>query len=114
MHVDDDDTPSDVLDALILAAFTTGTQPFARTARLAKVLAEAPLRPQSGQLQRVATDGSTRSHIVAGDGWTLRATRWHGNSANVIVTATSEELAEAILHEATDGARDNREDPEDE
>jgi len=113
MQVDDSDTPSDVLDALILAAFTTGAEPFAHTARLAKVLADAPLRPQSGQLQRVATDGNTRSHIVSGDGWTLRAIRWHGNSASVTVTATSDELAESILREATENARDTREEPDD-
>jgi Domain of unknown function (DUF5925)/ATPase family associated with various cellular activities (AAA) len=113
MLLDDSDTPSDVLDALILAAFTTGAQPYARTLRLAKVLAEAPLRPQAGELQRVATEEGSRSHLVAGDGWTLRATRWHGNSANVIVTATSDELAEAILREATENARDTREDPDD-
>ena len=113
LQVDDSDTPSDILDALILAAFTTGVQPFARTVRLARVLDEAPLRPQTGELQRVATDGETRSHIVSGEGWTLRATRWQGNSANVTVTATSDELAEAILREATENARDTREDPQD-
>ncbi|HEX6682197.1 MAG TPA: DUF5925 domain-containing protein [Candidatus Limnocylindrales bacterium] len=112
LPLDDSDTPSDILDALILAAFTTGTQPYARTARLSKVLAEAPLRPQTGELQRVATEEGSRSHLVAGDGWTLRATRWQGNSANVIVTATSDELAEAILREATESARDTREDPD--
>jgi type II secretory pathway predicted ATPase ExeA len=113
MYVDDSDTPSDILDALILAAFTTGAQPFARTVRLAKVLAEAPLRPQTGQLQRVATDGDTRSHIVSGDGWTLRATRWQGNSASLTVTATSDELAKEILREATEKALDTSEDPQD-
>lgn len=112
VYVDDSDTPSDILDALILAAFTTGAQPFARTLRLAKVRDEAPLRPQTGELQRVAIEDGSRSHIVAGDGWTLRATRWQGNSANVIVTATSDELAEEILREATDGARDTREEPD--
>jgi len=113
MLLDDSDTPSDILDALILAAFTTGAQPYARTVRLAKVLAEAPLRPETGELQRVATDGGSRSHIVSGDGWTLRATRWQGNSASVIVTATSDELAESIMREATEHAHDTREDPQD-
>lgn len=113
MQVDDSDTPSDVLDALILAAFTTGAQPFARTVRLAKVHADAPLRPQSGELQRFATDGEIRSHIVAGEGWTLRATRWQGNSASMIVTAVSDELAEEIMREATEDALDTSEDPQD-
>jgi Domain of unknown function (DUF5925)/ATPase family associated with various cellular activities (AAA) len=113
MLLDDSDSPADVLDALILAAFTTGAQPFARTVRLPKVLAEAPLLPKSGELQRVATEDGARSHLVAGDGWTLRAVRWHGNSAQVTVTATTDELAEAILTEATEGARDTAEDPDD-
>jgi hypothetical protein len=107
--LDDSDTPSDVLDALILSAFTTGTQPFAHTVRLSQVLDEAPLRPKTGELQRVATEDGARTHLVTGEGWTLRATRWDGNSARVTVTATSDELAEAILREATDGARDTSE-----
>jgi Domain of unknown function (DUF5925)/ATPase family associated with various cellular activities (AAA) len=111
--LDDSDSPSDILDALILAAFTTGAQPYARSMKLAKVLAEAPLRPQSGELQRVAIDGPTRSHIVSGEGWTLRAIRWQGNSASVTVTATSDELAESIMREVTEHAHDTREQPQD-
>ncbi|HCU50454.1 MAG TPA: ATPase, partial [Micromonosporaceae bacterium] len=111
--IDDSDTPRDVLDALILAAFTTGEQPFAQTKRLPKVLKDAALMPDSGQLQRVATENGVRSHIVSGEGWTLRATRWSGNSAEVTVTATSDELAARILKEATKNARDKREVPKD-
>jgi Domain of unknown function (DUF5925)/ATPase family associated with various cellular activities (AAA) len=104
--LDDADTPRDVLDALMLAAFTTGEQPFASTARLPKVRKEATLLPDSGQVRWVASDNGVRSHLAKGDGWTLRAVRWRGNSADVTVTATSEELAARILKEAIKGARD--------
>jgi hypothetical protein len=53
--------------------------------------------PSEGQLQRVATDNGVRSHLVCGEGWTLRAVRWQGDSAEVTVTATSDELATRIL-----------------
>ncbi|GIH09889.1 hypothetical protein Rhe02_79560 [Rhizocola hellebori] len=106
--IDDSDTPRDVLDALILSAFTTGEQPFAQTKRLAKVLKTASLMPAEGQLQRVATDNGVRSHLVCGEGWTLRAVRWQGDSAEVTVTATSDELATRILKEATRNAKDSR------
>jgi hypothetical protein len=62
--------------------------------------------PESGEVRWTATDNGVRSHLVKGEGWTLRATRWRGNSADVTVTATSEELASRILKEATRGAKD--------
>lgn len=104
--LDDADTPRDVLDALMLTAFTTGEQPFAHTARLPKVRKDAALLPDSGEVRWTATDNGVRSHLVKGDGWTLRATRWRGNSADVTVTATSDELASRILKEAIKGAKD--------
>jgi len=104
--LDDADTPRDVLDALMLAAFTTGEQPFAQTARLPKVRKDATLLPDSGEVRWTATDNGVRSHLVKGDGWTLRATRWRGNSADVTVTAVSDELASRVLQEAIKGAKD--------
>ncbi len=104
--LDDADTPRDVLDALMLAAFTTGEQPFAHSSHLPKVREEATLLPESGLLRWTATDDGVRSHLVKGEGWTLCATRWQGNSADVTVTATSDELASRILREATKGAKD--------
>jgi hypothetical protein len=104
--LDDADTPRDVLDALMLAAFTTGEQPYAHTARLPKVRKDATLLPDSGEVRWTATDNGVRSHLVKGDGWTLRATRWRGNSADVTVTAISDELASQILKEAIKGAKD--------
>ncbi len=111
--IDDSDTPHDVIDALILAAFTTGEQPYAHTARLSKVLKDAPLRPKTGEVTRVATNKNHRAHLVMGDGWTLRAVRWEGNTAEVTVTATSDELATRILLEATRDAKDKRKEPKD-
>jgi hypothetical protein len=111
--IDDSDSPRDVLDALVLAAFTTGEQPYAQTARLPKVVKDAKLMPESGELVRAVKDERTRAHLVSGEGWTLRAIRWEGNSAEVTVTATSEELAGQVLKEATRNARDKSKDPKD-
>ncbi|MDI1462414.1 DUF5925 domain-containing protein [Catellatospora sp. KI3] len=106
LTLDDADTPRDIVDAMILAPFSTGDQPYAHTARLPKVRKDAPLLPADGHVLRVATDDGLRSHLAAGDGWTLRAARWRGGVAEVTVTATSEELALRILEDATRGARD--------
>jgi uncharacterized protein DUF5925 len=45
LRADDSDTPADIVDALALAPFTAGTQPYASTTRLSEVRPEAPLLP---------------------------------------------------------------------
>jgi hypothetical protein len=113
VRLDDSDSPRDVIDALMLAAFTTGEQPFAHTVSLPKVHKNAKLMPASGKLERHAFDDGTWAHLVRGEGWTLRAIRWDGLSADITVTATSEELAKRIAREACRGARNARKDPRD-
>lgn len=42
--------------------------------------------------------------MVEGPGWTLRSLRWSDACANVTVVAETDDLAAAVLTEATDGA----------
>src|SRR5215467_7022972 len=52
--LDSADTPRDVIDALILAAFADGSQPFARTARLQEVRRDAAIVPAGATVLRAA------------------------------------------------------------
>ncbi|MCP2324961.1 hypothetical protein HDA40_003468 [Hamadaea flava] len=99
-YLDDADSPVDVIDAMALAEFATGAQPFARTQRLERVRADALLLPAGAEIRRAARDDGTSSHLATGDGWTLRAVRWRGGSAVVTVTAASAELARTVLEES--------------
>jgi Domain of unknown function (DUF5925)/ATPase family associated with various cellular activities (AAA) len=105
-HLDETDTPAAVVDVLALAAFTDGRQPFARTVRLDRVRAAAPLVPPGAQILRSVQDEDRRSQLAIGDGWTLSATRWPNGSAHVTVTAVTDEVARTVLDAAVDGAED--------
>ncbi|MFD1937477.1 MULTISPECIES: DUF5925 domain-containing protein [Nonomuraea] len=103
--VDDSDSAVDIVDALALSPFATGTQPWARLASLERVRAEAALTPPDGRLVRTAQeeDGSD-ARLFCGDGWTLRVVRHRNRCATVSVTAVSEELARSVLAKTTEGA----------
>src|SRR5262245_41353478 len=85
LGLDDSDTPADVVDALALAAFTDGRQPYARTKRLARARAEATLLPPGAHVVRTATEEGRSAWLAVGEGWTLRAVRWSSESAEVSV-----------------------------
>ena len=93
---DDLDTPSDVIDALILSAFADGRQPFARSVRLEQVRPGASLTLPGAQTLRVALNGR-QARLIAGDDWTARTVLWHTGTAEVTVTAATDELAEAVI-----------------
>ncbi|WP_308169532.1 DUF5925 domain-containing protein [Acrocarpospora catenulata] len=105
--IDDSDSPADVIDAMALSPFATGTQPWARTVSLDRVRADAPLAVSRGRLLRAAdaVDGPS-SRLYAGDGWTLRVQRYSNQAATVGVTAVSEELAKAIMDEVLKDAEE--------
>jgi hypothetical protein len=105
-YLDDADTPADVVDALALAAFTEGRQPFARTVRLDRVRTDAVLVPSGAHLLRSVEDEQRHTRLATGDGWTLRAVRWRNQSAEVSVTAVTEEMARTVLDAAVDGAEE--------
>lgn len=93
---DDLDTPSDVIDALILSAFAAGRQPYARSVRLEQVRPGACLTPPGAQTLRVALNGR-QARLVAGDDWTARTVLWHNGTAEVTVTAATDEVAEEVI-----------------
>ena len=103
--LDDSDTPRDVLDLLVLDAFTLGQEPYARSASLDSVRPEARLAPPDAPLVREAVDDNSRVRLYRGDGWTLRSTHWlAGRRADLVVTARTHELAATVLAASTDGA----------
>src|ERR1700754_2711714 len=80
--LDDGDSAVDVIDALALSPFATGTQPWSRTAELERVRPEASLTPASGTLVRAAVEDDGRdSRLVCGEGWTLRVVRYRNRAA---------------------------------
>ncbi|WP_067132062.1 DUF5925 domain-containing protein [Microtetraspora malaysiensis] len=105
--LDDGDSPADVIDALALSPFATGTQPWSRSTTVDRVRLEPPTVPQGGRVLRVAQDSDGHeSRLISGEGWTLRVVRYISRSATFTVTATSEELARSVLDEATKGAEE--------
>ncbi|MGH3395042.1 MAG: DUF5925 domain-containing protein [Streptosporangiaceae bacterium] len=108
ISLDDADTPCDVVDALILPAFADGRQPYARTARVQEVQPEAALTPPGSQVLRVAEDYGRQAWLAAGDGWTIRSVLWRAGSAEVTVTAVTDELAAAVLDQVIAGAAAER------
>lgn len=108
LNVDDSDSPSDVVDALFLGRFATGEQPHALSTTLDRVKPSATLLPGSARLLRAAKDDDRSALLAEGEGWTLLVSRWN-RGADVTVTATNAELAERVLKEATDGAKDEPE-----
>jgi hypothetical protein len=102
MNIDDSDSARDIIDALALEPFVSGRQPWARSADLERVRPEAPLRPAGSRVLRMTTEDDGPTAVLAdGEGWTLRAVRWRSGSAQVEVTATSDDLARTILEEST-------------
>ena len=109
---DDADSTQDVIDALALSAFVRGEQPCARSVRLERVKADAPLRPAGSRVLRTVDADGVGSLLAAGDGWTLRAIRWQGGSAQLEVTAISDQLAKEILAESVVDATEEPEQDE--
>ncbi len=97
MNVDDADTPRDVIDALALTPYLDGTQPHAVTAELEHVKPDAPLCPGEARILRTVDDDGTRAQLATGPGWTLRVVRRGNGSAELNVTATTEELAREVI-----------------
>jgi uncharacterized protein DUF5925/ATPase family protein associated with various cellular activities (AAA) len=104
LGTDDTDTPADMVDALALAPFTAGTQPYAVTVRLSEVRAGASMLPPGSAVLRRAVEPDRDACLAAGDGWTVRVIRWHSGGAEVSVTAVAEDLAHSVLAQATKDA----------
>ncbi|MFJ2935580.1 DUF5925 domain-containing protein [Streptomyces sp. NPDC087219] len=108
LTLDDSDSPADVVDALFLGRFATGEQPHAHSTTVDRVRPEATLLPVGATVLRAAKDDDRSAVLAEGGGWTLLISRWN-RGADVTVTATDADLAERVLKEATDGAKDEPE-----
>ncbi|MFJ5553123.1 DUF5925 domain-containing protein [Streptomyces sp. NPDC093225] len=108
LHVDDSDSPSDVVDALFLGRFANGEQPYSHSTTIERVKKGATLLPASASVLRAARDSDRSATLAEGEGWTLLVSRWN-RGADVTVTAVTEELATRVLGEATEGAQDEPE-----
>lgn len=102
--VDDHHSPADILDLVALGAFVAGTQPWAHSTHLSRVRPEARLLPPGVEPTRSSTEPSLTTVLAHGPGWSLRTRRWNDASADVLVTATSDDLAREILAATIDGA----------
>jgi len=104
LQIDDGDSPYDMVDALILANFVAGSQPYSHVRTLDRVRTDAPLAPADARVLRSAVFDGQEARLLAGDGWTARVVRWRGNRAQITVTAVTDELAKAVLDEAVTDA----------
>jgi hypothetical protein len=98
-----DDWFDDVNDALVLAPYIAGSQPWARAKRIERLRDGVTLLPPGVTPVRELHEHNRESRLAAGEGWTLRAVRANG-TGSVMVTADSPELAEAMLALATQDA----------
>ncbi|MEU1783678.1 MULTISPECIES: DUF5925 domain-containing protein [Streptomyces] len=104
----DSDSPADVMDALFLGPFGRGEQPYARGHSVERVRSGATLLPPAARVVRSARDDDRGAVLAEGDGWSLLVSRWQ-RSADVTVTAVSDELAQEVLKQAVADAEDEPE-----
>ncbi len=100
VHLDDADSPADVIDAMLLGGFVAGTLPASRSVRLQSVRADAPLLPAGVATTLEARDAGRHSRLAVGDGWVLRSIRFSDGNALLTVVADSDARAGTILDAA--------------
>ncbi|MFG2289118.1 DUF5925 domain-containing protein [Streptomyces sp. NPDC048595] len=105
LTLDDSDSPSDVIDALFLGRFAKGEQPYSRSRSVDRVKSGLTLLPPGARVLRSAKDEDRSATLAEGDGYTVLVSRWN-RGADVTVTAVTDELAEKVLAQASDGAED--------
>jgi len=102
------DSPSDVIDALLLGRFTSGEQPYSRSHSVSRVKKGSTLLPAAATVLREARADGQHITLAEGEGWTAVVSQWN-QGADVTLTAISDELAEKRLNEAVEGAEDEPE-----
>ncbi|MDF2256469.1 DUF5925 domain-containing protein [Streptomyces ferralitis] len=102
------DSPSDIVDAMLLGRFASGAQPYARGHSVQRVRSGVTLLPGGARVLRSAAEKDRRAVLAEGDGWTILVSRWK-RGADVTVTAVEDELARRILDQVLDGAEDEPE-----
>jgi hypothetical protein len=113
VNLDDCDEPVDVIDALFLERFISGTEPISLSLELQRVRAEADLLPAGVSPSRRAETSYCVATLSRREGWTLRVVRRHDGSAKLSVTARSPELATRVLDDASKDASDPSPPPDD-
>jgi hypothetical protein len=108
LTLDHTDSPTDIVDALFLGRFTTGEQPYAHSVNIDRVRKGATLLPPGAAVLCASRDDDRSATLAEGDGWTLLVSRWN-RGADITVTARDPELAEQVLKQATEDARDEPE-----
>jgi len=104
LNLDDENSPSDVVDLLFLDAFARGVQPHARHRTVSRPKAKAALCPPGSRPLRTVRWGRHHAQLFAGDGWTLRVRRWNDGSADLAVTAVDAATADRVLDQSVEGA----------
>lgn len=105
LGLDDSDTPYDVIDALTLAEFVSGRQPWASTTRLDRIRPGARLVPRGANVLRTVEEDDRQSTLAAGEGWTLRAVVWRSGGGEVTVTADNAKIGRSVLKRAVRSAK---------
>jgi hypothetical protein len=106
VHLDDRDSPGDVIDALAIGRFLAGYEPCAHTRRLQRVRRDATLLPWGVEPVRTARSPFVVCQLACADGWTLRTAVWSNRNAVLTVTATTDVLAADVLDAATKDAEE--------
>ena len=71
LGMDDNDSPSDAIDALFLSRFVTGEQPYSCGTSLDRVKSGAVTGPAGRAVLRSAQDKDRGATLAEGDGWTI-------------------------------------------
>ncbi len=66
LNVDDNDSPSDVVDALFLGRFATGEQPYSHAVNIERVRSGATLLPADARVLRLAKDDDRSATLAEG------------------------------------------------
>jgi hypothetical protein len=70
------------------------------------------LLPDGAEAELVAVDDNRTAMLARGNNWTLRSLRWADHSATISVTATTQEVGQAILDQACAGAEEPDPEPD--
>ncbi|MEV4315348.1 DUF5925 domain-containing protein [Actinocrispum sp. NPDC049592] len=105
VQLDDNDSPMDVLDALLITQFSAGGHTAAHTVQVKRLRDGARLLPDGARVIRTVREDDRRGVLAAGDGWLLQTVQWQ-ESAKVTVTAVSDELAAKVLAETVADAEE--------
>ena len=97
LRLEDEDSTSDVIDALVLLPFAMGEQPFARAIQARRLPEDADLVPLDGRVVRQDRLPHLSKVLVAGTGWTMRLQRHNAGSTWGTVIAVTDELAAAVV-----------------